>query len=245
MGLQRFDDGRHQPPGGIAAPVERVVVVGAGIAGLTVANALAHAGIECIVLEARERAGGRLHTIDLGGSPVDMGGSWIHHPVGNPLRALAADAGVSCLEGDPLPRLGAYDLREARRLSRAEVEDVLALRDGAFSAALERLRRELGPTASAAQAIETFVDGSGLSGGPARRARQGLRAEIEADAADAAERQTLRWLWNEIEYGGDLFGDLPVGGYRSLVRAVSTGLDVRLGVEVTEVAVDDRGVRVR
>src|SRR5215471_9264620 len=70
-----FDDGRSEVPAGVAEPVERVVVVGAGIAGLTVANALAHGGVECVVLEARDRIGGRLHTVDLAGSPVDLGGS--------------------------------------------------------------------------------------------------------------------------------------------------------------------------
>ena len=84
-----FDDGNREIPGGIEGRVERVLVVGAGIAGLTIANALAHAGVECRVLEARSRVGGRLHTEDLGGSSVDLGGSWMHHPDGNPLRAFA------------------------------------------------------------------------------------------------------------------------------------------------------------
>jgi monoamine oxidase len=72
-----------------------------------------------------------------------------------------------------------------------------------------------------------------------------LRAVIEADAADLPERQSLRWLWNEIEYGGNLFGDLPVGGYRTLVDAMATGLDMRLGVDVAEVVVGTSGVQVR
>ena len=37
-----YDDGQPDVPGGVTGPVERVVVVGAGIAGLTVANALSH-----------------------------------------------------------------------------------------------------------------------------------------------------------------------------------------------------------
>ena len=86
-----FDDGHPEIPGGIVRPVERVLVVGAGIAGLTVANAMAHAGVDCVVLEARSRVGGRLHTADLGGSPVDLGGSWMHHPIGNPVRQLRPD----------------------------------------------------------------------------------------------------------------------------------------------------------
>ena len=99
--------------------------------------------------------------------------------------------------------------------------------------------------ASPPQGIDTFVRQSGLASSAARRARQALRALTEADAADLAERQSLRWLWNEIEYDGDFFGDLPVGGYRSLVDAMAGGLDVRLGVEVKVVESSSNGVRVR
>ena len=52
---------------------------------------------------------------------------------------------------------------------------------------------------------------------------------LEADAADRAEHQSLRWLWNEVEYDEDLFGDLPQHGYVSVVAAMAAGLDVRLG----------------
>jgi polyamine oxidase len=220
-------------------------VVGAGIAGLTVANALTHAGVECVVLEARQRIGGRLHTIDLAGSPVDMGGSWIHHPVGNPLRAFADQVGVACRSGDPLPELAGFDCGEGRRLSAAEVEADLSMLYGAFPEAVERLRVGLGPEASTAVAIEAFLAGgvcAGLDSGAARRARQGLRAVIEAESADLSERQSLRWMWNEVEFDGGYFGDVPEGGYRSLVEAMATGVDVRLGVEVADVVIAGDGV---
>jgi len=53
------------------------------------------AGVECVALEARDRIGGRLHTVDLAGSPVDLGGSWIHMPIGNPMSTFARQIGVS------------------------------------------------------------------------------------------------------------------------------------------------------
>jgi polyamine oxidase len=240
-----FDDGRADVPVGAAEPVERVVVVGAGIAGLTVANALAQAGVECVVVEARDRIGGRLHTVDLAGSPVDLGGSWIHTPVGNPIRAFAQQAGVPCRSANPLPELAGFDSGEARRLSAAEVQASLSMQLEAFPDVVGRLLAELGPDASAAEGIEAFVAGSGLAPGPARRARQALRALIEAESADLAERQSLRWMWNEIEYGGHYFGDVPIGGYRRLVEAMAAGVDLRLGMDVTEVARSASGVRVR
>jgi phytoene dehydrogenase-like protein len=200
-----FDDGRPDVPGGVAGPVGRVVVAGAGISGLTVASALTRAGVECVVLEARDRIGGRLHTADLAGSPVDLGGSWIHMPGGNPMTAFARQVGVACRSADPVPEMAGFDCAEGRRLSDDEARVVLGLYDEVFPDATARLAARLGPDASAADGIEAFVAGAGLAPGPARRARQMLYGAIEAESADLAERQSLRWMWNELEYEGNYF----------------------------------------
>ena len=235
-----YDAGTDEIPGDIAEPVEHVVIVGAGIAGLTAANALTHAGVSCAVVEARTRLGGRLHTVDLSGSPVDLGGSWIHHPIGNPVRTFADEVGIACTAGDPLPQLSGHDLLESRRLGQRELAAHLEMEFETFPAAVEGLRAELGPNATAAEAIDIFVARAGLSDGGARRARQALRAEIEADAAAMSEDHSLRWLWHGDEYSGDFFGDLPVDGYRSVVAAMASGLDVRLGFDVAEVRLSSR-----
>jgi hypothetical protein len=49
---------------------------------------------------------------------------------------------------------------------------------------------------------------------------------IEAESADLAENQSLRWMWNELEFDGDYFGDVPDGGYRRLVEAMAAGIDL-------------------
>jgi len=246
MAAHEYDDGRAVVPGSIDGSVERVVVVGAGIAGLTAANALQQAGVECFVLEARDRIGGRLHTLDLTGWPVDLGGSWIHTPVGNPLRRYADQTGVECMLSNPLGSLSIYDAVESRVLSAAEADAAATMQLEEFADAVEqRLRSELGPDASSADAVEQFVSTAGYDAADARRARQMLRAMIEADASGPAEEQALRWLWTEDEYDGDFFGDTPVGGYRNVVEAIAAGLDVRLDAPVTEVRLGDGEVVVR
>ena len=239
-----FDDGYPEIPIGIVGPVERVLVVGAGIAGLTVANAMAHAAVDCVVLEARGRVGGRLHTADLAGSAVDVGGSWMHHPDGNPVRSFARVVGIECRPGDPMPTLSAFDCSTGLWLSPADVEASLTAELEGYTEALPELRTQLGPAASAADGIEAYLATTGLAGEALRRARQGLRASVEADAAGAAGHQSLQWLWTQEEYGGNYFGDLPEGGLAAVTGALAAGLDVRLEWPVERVDLTDAGVSV-
>ena len=237
-----FDDGNREVPGGTVGRVERVLVVGAGIAGLAVANALAHAGVPCRVVEARSRVGGRLRTENLTGSVVDLGGSWIHHPDGNPLRELARSVAVACRPGNPLENLRAFDCSTGKWLSPAELDVSMAVEPDGFIEALDDLRVTLGTGASAADGVDAYLAASALVGDDLRRARQALRAHIEADAAGSAEHQSLSWLWTQAEYPGDYFGDLPEGGYASLVDALAVGLDVQLEWPVARVDLLEDGV---
>ncbi|MBD2578888.1 FAD-dependent oxidoreductase [Oscillatoria sp. FACHB-1406] len=71
-----------------------VLVVGAGIAGLAAAKRLREEGLRVIVLEGRDRVGGRIHTDRSLGIPLDLGAAWIHGIEGNPLVKLAREAGA-------------------------------------------------------------------------------------------------------------------------------------------------------
>jgi monoamine oxidase len=71
-----------------------VVVVGAGFAGLTAARQIAKAGRSVIVLEARDRVGGRVWNYDLGDGHVSERGGQFAGPTQNHVLALARELGV-------------------------------------------------------------------------------------------------------------------------------------------------------
>jgi monoamine oxidase len=70
-----------------------VIVVGAGFAGLAAAKALRAAGLEPLVVEARERVGGRTCPGSIAGLTIDLGGMWVG-PTQTVLDALAREYGV-------------------------------------------------------------------------------------------------------------------------------------------------------
>jgi monoamine oxidase len=82
-----------------------VVIVGAGAAGLGAALTLSKGGARVIVLEARNRVGGRAYcdntTFPI---PVDLGAQWFHQGLTNPLRVIAQQAGYTTVH-DAFPRV--------------------------------------------------------------------------------------------------------------------------------------------
>jgi monoamine oxidase len=168
-----------------------VVVIGAGVAGLAAAGELAHAGLGVTLVEARERMGGRIHTLDPegAGSPVELGAEFIH---GRPRELLGclADAKTqleevtgetACFADGVLSACaedGGFELLE-------ELPAVVE-REGDMSFAEFLARRKADP-ADAAQArayVEGFNAADAERIGIAALARQ-QQAEDEIDARGA------------------------------------------------------------
>ena len=83
----------RQSEGTFVDPID-VIIIGAGLAGLCAARQLMLRQVECQVVEARDRVGGRTLSQRLGGETIDLGGQWIG-PRQNRIRALAAELGIA------------------------------------------------------------------------------------------------------------------------------------------------------
>lgn len=216
-----------------------MVVVGAGMAGLTAARALSRCGIDVVVVEARDRIGGRVLTHDVGGFPVDLGASWVHgsgrqNPVARAfdllgVRLVRDNADEFVFE----PGSGLLPASAARQLFR--------LVDN-FNGSLANLRRQLGNKASIATAIGAFLDDSGLGGIERVRAEFILRTAIEDDYSGAAEDISLRWYYQDEDFPGPCA--FPIGGYGQLAEALAAGLTIQTAAPVQVIEYDGQGVRV-
>lgn len=218
----------------------RVIVVGAGVAGLTAAHRLQSAGIDTVVVEARDRIGGRVHTADLGGAKVDVGASWLHGVTSNPLVPFLQTAG---LEVRPDGTWGAgMTVYTDSGWSPSQIASATAVAMLAFDAvaALEDVE---GPNPSLEDGFAWFADNGGLD--PVWRTP--VSAILTSCLAGLgtggpAERVSLTGHAGYREEGGNA---VVMGGYSRLVDHLATGLDVRTGARVTDVVDSGRDVEVR
>lgn len=215
-----------RPAFAAAAGKPKVIVVGAGIAGLSAARTLTRHGIEVIVIEARDRIGGRISTDRSLGVAVERGASWLHGLNGNPLAGLVRDQKLSTYFSD-------YDdyevwLPGGERPEDWELEDAI----DAFDSVLEKAADEAdeGSDLSLLEAIDQLDPGmlkDPLSGWM-------LSSEIEDDGGAPLSRISA------LQYGEDRSFDGPEAllpdGFGRVVEGLARGLDIRLGEPVRRIS---------
>ena len=221
------------------------IVVGAGVAGLTTARLLSRAGLRVVVLEARDRIGGRVSTDRSAGLVTDLGASWIHGIDDSPVAAAARAFRMSMTEFtvggfQPDSRPIAYYGPDGRRLSDDEtqrfVDDVHRV-----DALLPEVVDASLADASYLDVSETVVAAQGWDVERAERVREYLRHR--------AEEQYGTWIGDLAAHGLDddqIDGDEVVfaDGYDRLPQHLAAGLDVRLDHVVSHVRWGAGGVTV-
>lgn len=221
------------------------IVVGAGIAGITAARLLHNAGQRVLVLEARDRVGGRVWTDRTAGFCVDLGASWIHGLTGNPLTRLVTELGMKTHEftvgsfqagGRPIA-----DYDESRRLldddaAREWIADVVTADD-----LLQLTVAASGRDENYAVAAERALAATGWEPERAERVRAFYRHRTEEQCGADIEQVAAHGLDEDVIEGDEvIFPD----GYDVLPRTLAEGLDVRTGMKVTAIARSAAGVRV-
>ena len=201
-----------------------VIVVGAGIAGLAAARVLAERGVRVVVLEARERVGGRIFTERTAdGVLVEHGAEFIH---GQPpdLWALIRECGAATVE-----RAGSMLTEEhpGRGLSGGDDDD-----DESFFSGLDQLADLPGEDVA-------FADWLAASDVPEQQ-REALTDYVEGFNAADATRISARSLGVQQKAEEAIHGDrawhLP-GGYAQVTEFLAdkvraAGGEIRLGCEV-------------
>lgn len=205
-----------------AQEASRVVVVGAGVAGLSAARVLAREGFRVTVLEGRQRVGGRVWTDRSLGMPIELGAGWIHGPKGNPITALAREIGAATFATlDSSTTLFAAD---GKKLSLAESDAEL----DRINAMLEKFARGSADI-SVLEAIQRQAPE--MLKNPI--ARYELGSDTEFDYGAPLDKLSALYM----DGGDDHYGDdviLP-GGYDQIPKYLARGLNIKLGHKVSQI----------
>ena len=210
----------------------RVCVIGAGFAGLAAAAALADGGLEPLVLEARERVGGRVHSRRLAnGAVVELGAEFVEHDhqalVDTARRLGLAMAPTGMAYGDREPRGGLGTDRAAVLAEAGRLKELLAERPGLA-----------GPGRSVAAVLAELPLDPG--------ARQAIAARLQVSTGQPVGELTAAVL----DHAGSSFStreSLRVGGGNQRIAlrlAERLPGAVHLGVPVRAVSWSQAGVRV-
>jgi monoamine oxidase len=217
---------------------ETVIVIGAGMAGLAAARQLHDDGYEVVILEGRDRIGGRVYTNRNLGAPVDLGASWVHGADGNPITELADSVDAKAVETSyENTLLHRYD---GKPVSEAELEEV-------FKAWQELIREAEGyvekrdSDIAVGTVISKLVEDEKLSAEEMRLYRW-IRSTAEIAAAEDLDRMSSFFFDDDEGFGG---GDwLFPGGYDQVLAPLTKDLNIRTSEVVKAVKVNKDRVTV-
>lgn len=242
--------------------MSQIVIIGAGFAGLSAARDLIGLGHDVVVLEARDRVGGRTHTTTVAGTAVDLGGQWIG-PGQDRIAALAAEFGVPTwpqhTAGDDVVCRGVDTVRAADLALTFSDEDLLDYISlvGAFEDICATVNLDA-PwlTADAISLDAMTLDAWVAQQGPGSTVRMLFEVGVQAVFAAASSQMSLLhaafytasaggWsLLTDTEGGAQQ--DRITGGLQPLAEmlAAQLGDAVRLGESVHAISQTDHGVTV-
>jgi len=218
-----WDDGIRAAELAIRHNARRVIVIGAGCAGIAAARHLHGHGVDCLVVEARNRIGGRTHSLQLGSVTLDVGAAWLQQFADNTLARESERLGIRVLKtdfGQPLSAASDGPLH-------------------GIDAAWQALRHGIDRRMPLADGVARYL--AGLPPGQARITRYAIEANLISEACLALEQLSVESLDEQGVGNDDRF--LP-GGYSQLIEHLAAGLNVRLGQPVSLIDWRDGELRI-
>lgn len=230
----------EKSPGYTAASnKKRVVVIGAGLSGLAAAQELHRQGHEVIVVEARDRIGGRIWTSSKWPDmSLDFGATWIHGTQGNPLTDLADQINAERLTTS-YDKTATYNT-SGQLLSKAEEARLENFRKKVFGELKKAQDEE--PDVSIRQVIEPLIRQVNSSSESYRFINFILSGEIEQEYSGSTERLSAHWYDSAKEFDGN--DDLFVQGFRVIPEFLAQELRIELGQVVKEIQWHQPPIRV-
>ena len=202
---------------------KRVVVIGAGIAGLAAAKRLQGKGYTVIVLEAQGKAGGRIRTDRTPGFPFDEGASWIHGPKGNPLTGIATQSGATTFLTDD-ESVQVFDIN-----GKAYTDKLLTSNESQYDSAVNAVLKAGNKTQSFQSVFNTLYPGKTTD----RLWKYMLSAYTEFDYGGDISQLSSRYFDDDSAYSG--LDRIVTNGYDKITDFLATGLDIRLNTAVSRV----------
>ncbi len=200
---------------------KRILIIGAGIAGLSAAKYFKDRGVEVIIIESQGKVGGRLKTNRSLGVPFDEGASWIHGPNGNPITGIAKEARADTFVTDD-DKVIVYDIDGS-----AYSDDVITAAEEKYESLLKTLNGDINKSFEEvfySQYPQYLND---------RLWTYQLSAYLEFDTGgDIGELSSLDFDDDENYGGADV---IITNGYDKVAEYLAEGLDIRLDTKVTNI----------
>ncbi|MFD5599057.1 flavin monoamine oxidase family protein [Leucobacter sp. NPDC058333] len=233
-----------------------VVVIGAGFAGLVAARELGHAGLNVVVLEARDRVGGRTWTDHRFGHDLELGGTWIHWV--QPHTWAEATRYGREVERSPSADEAYWRGADGSTRQGTLAQFMALISDGqqrVIDDVREAIPRGIEPTAGNIQALDSMsiqdrINSLGLDPEAQAATESVWVGHVNAPLDEVGLSSALRWVsatgghWELMHEASATYR--VVGGMSSFTAAIAADVpgDVRLSTTVESVTHDADGAEV-
>jgi nicotine oxidoreductase len=236
------------------------LIIGGGLAGVTVARELQFRGIRPLIIEARDRLGGRMWVTECGGGPIEMGGQnvfWTR-------PYLWTEIGRYGLEIAEAPSHGGFGIVTDDGLQRLERTEALGHLAEGFEAFFDRIGTAVGRPDDPLSDRERLAELERLDGMSVKdrfdeleispEAQRFLKPWLTVRCGGAMEKGSLAWMIHRYASAGGSWRNMLqmagrfqlAGGSKALIDAIygDSKADVRFESPVAEIADDGEAVHV-